>query len=165
MMKRLLTHAGAAGYHLAFTTLVATISMFAGIEGCAAQVRIVDDPGGKIGTYMSRYEGLRGSGESVVIDGYCASACTMVLGSVPHDKICVTSRATLLFHAAYDADPDGRKSANAEATQILYSAYPSEIRHWIDQHGGLTLRAILLRGRELMSMFRSCSPGSRAASR
>jgi hypothetical protein len=146
------------------TALVATVFLLAGVHGAAAQVRIVDDPGGRIGTYMSKYEGLRSSGESVVIDGYCASACTMILGSVPHDRICVTSRATLLFHAAYDAEPDGRKSANSEATQMLYFAYPSEIRHWIDQHGGLTLRAILLRGRELMTMYRTCNPGSRTAS-
>jgi hypothetical protein len=33
----------------------------------------------------------------VIIDGFCASACTIVLGTVPHDKICVTCRAKLGF--------------------------------------------------------------------
>ena len=36
---------------------------------------------------------LRKSGQRVVIDGTCASACTLVLGVIPHDRICVTSRA------------------------------------------------------------------------
>jgi hypothetical protein len=38
---------------------------------------------------------VRSSGEMVIIDGYCALACTIVLGTLPHDKICVASRARL----------------------------------------------------------------------
>jgi hypothetical protein len=36
---------------------------------------------------------LRDAGEQIVIDGTCSSACTLVLGIVPHDRICVTSNA------------------------------------------------------------------------
>ena len=42
--------------------------------------------GGKIGAYVDKYQGLRSSGQKVIIDGLCASACTIVLGSVPYDK-------------------------------------------------------------------------------
>jgi len=28
-------------------------------------------------TYIAKYQGLRASGETVIIDGLCASACTM----------------------------------------------------------------------------------------
>ena len=71
------------------------------------------------------------SGETVIIDGLCASACTIVLGAVPHDKICVTSHANLGFHAAWDFGANGRAVTNPEATQMLYSMYPSPVRRWI----------------------------------
>jgi hypothetical protein len=100
----------------------------------------------------------------VIIDGYCASACTIVLGTVPHDKICVTSRARLGFHAAWDPGARGRKVTNSEATQSLYSMYPFEVRQWIDQRGGLTPRMIYLTGRELAAMYRPCYLDSHAAS-
>ena len=87
------------------TTLLAASFLLSGIAACVAAVRIVEDPGGRIGAYVDRYEGVRNSGEMVIIDGYCASACTIVLGTVPHDRICVTARARLGFHAAWTPAP------------------------------------------------------------
>jgi len=101
-------------------------------DGCNAEVRIVNDPGGRIGNYVARYERLRATGDAIAIDGYCASACTLVLGIVPRDKICVTSRAELLFHAAYNPAPHGRRQTNREATDRLYSLYSIEIQRWIN---------------------------------
>src|SRR6202166_561220 len=147
------------------TVSLAMITLLAGITASDAAVRIVDDPGGRIGTYVDRYEGVRISGEKVIIDGYCASACTIVLGTVPHDRICVTSRARLGFHAAWDSGANGRQITNPEATQTLYMMYPVEIRRWIDQRGGLTPHMIFLSGRELASMYRSCYADSQASSR
>jgi hypothetical protein len=108
---------------------------------------------------------MRTSGEMVIIDGYCASACTIVLGTIPHDRICVTSRARLGFHAAWDSGASGRKIANPGATQSLYSMYPFEVRHWIDQRGGLTPHMIFLSGSELAAMYRPCHLDSHASSR
>jgi hypothetical protein len=147
------------------TTLLAANVLLAGIGASAAAVRIVEDPGGRIGAYVDRYEGVRSSGKMVIIDGYCASACTIVLGTVPHDRICVTSRARLGFHAAWDPGSNGRKITNPEATQSLYSMYPFEVRHWIDQRGGLTPHMIVLSGRELAAMYRHCYLDSHASSR
>jgi len=147
------------------TALLATFFLLAGIGASDAAVRIARDAGGRIETYVGKYQGVRSSGEMVIIDGYCASACTIVLGSVPHDRICVTSRARLGFHAAWDPDSSGRKITNPHATQTLYSMYPFEIRRWIDQRGGLTPRMIFLSGHELASMFRTCYPDSQALSR
>jgi hypothetical protein len=136
--------------------LFATTTLLTGIGAVDATVRIVDDPGGRIGTYVDRYEGVRVSGDRVIIDGYCASACTIVLGAIPYDRICVTSRARLGFHAAWNPGPNGRRITNPEATQSLYSTYPFEVRHWIDQRGGLTPHLIFLGGRELAAMYRPC---------
>jgi hypothetical protein len=146
------------------TALLAAIFLLAGLRASDAAVRIVEDGGGRMGAYVDKYQGVRGSGEMVIIDGYCASACTIVLGTVPHDKICVTSRARLGFHAAWDPDSNGRRITNPEATQTLYSMYPFEVRHWIDQRGGLTPHMIFLSGRELTAMYRQCYLDSHASS-
>jgi hypothetical protein len=146
------------------TALVAAVLLLAGAGPSDAVVRIAQDGGGRIDTYVGKYHGLRSSGEMVIIDGYCASACTIVLGTIPHDKICVTSRARLGFHAAWDPGAQGRKITNAEATQTLYMMYPSDVRRWIDQRGGLTPQMIFLSGRELAAMYRPCYLDSRASS-
>jgi len=147
------------------TALQAAIVLLSGIGASDAAVRIVEDAGGRIGAYVDKYQDVRSSGEMVIIDGFCASACTIVLGTVPHDKICVTSRARLGFHAAWDPGSRGRRITNAEATQTLYLMYPSEVRRWIDQRGGLTPHMIVLSGRELAGMFRPCHADSQASSR
>jgi hypothetical protein len=146
------------------TALLAAIFLLAGIGASDAAMRIVEDGGGRIGAYVDKYQGVRGSGEMVIIDGYCASACTIVLGTVPHDKICVTSRARLGFHAAWDPGSNGHKITNPEATHTLYSMYPFEVRRWIDQRGGLTPHMIFLSGRELAAMYRPCYFDSHASS-
>jgi hypothetical protein len=145
--------------------LLAALFLLVEIGACDAAVRIARDAGGRIEIYVGKYQGVRSSGERVIIDGSCVSACTIVLGTVPHDRICVTSRARLGFHAAWDPDSRGRKITNLQATQTLYLMYPVEVRRWIDQRGGLTPRMIFLSGRELASMFRPCYLDSQALSR
>ena len=146
------------------TGVLAAVLLLAGMGAGHAVVRIADDRGGRIGTYVDKYQSLRTSGETIIIDGLCASACTIVLGVVPHDKICVTSRATFGFHAAWDFAANGREVTNPDATQTLYSMYPSPVRRWIAARGGLKPQMIFLRGNELMSMYRSCYLDARASS-
>jgi hypothetical protein len=144
--------------------LFMAVIMLAGVGASDAAVRIGQDRGGRIRAYVDKYQRLRSSGEMVIIDGFCISACTIVLGSVPLDKICVTSRAKLGFHAAWNPGSNGRKITDAEATQALYSMYPFEVRRWIDQRGGLSPRMIFLSGRELAAIYRPCYLDSRASS-
>ena len=138
------------------TGLLAAVLLLAGVGASQAVVRIADDRGGRIGTYVDKYQGLRTSGETVIIDGLCASACTIVLGAVAHDKICVTSHANLGFHAAWDFGANGRAVTNAEATHMLLSMYPAPIRRWIAQRGGLSPRMLFLRGKQLQTMYKPC---------
>ena len=138
------------------TGLLAAVLLLVGVAQSQAVVRIADDRGGRIGTYVDKYQDLRNSGEAVIIDGLCASACTIVLGAIPRDKICVTSHATLGFHAAWDFGANGRAITNQEATQMLYSMYPSPVKRWIAARGGLTPHMIFLRGKELQSMYKPC---------
>ena len=136
--------------------LLAAFFLLAGIGASDAAVRIARDAGGRIETYVGKYQGVRSSGERVIIDGFCASACTIVLGAVPHDRICVTSHANLGFHAAWDFGANGRAVTNSEATQMLYLMYPSAVKKWIAQRGGLTPRMIFLRGKQLQAMYKPC---------
>ena len=138
------------------TGVLAVLLLLAGMGASHAVVRIADDRGGRIGTYVDRYQDLRQSGETVIIDGLCASACTIVLGAIPHDRICVTSHAMLGFHAAWDFGANGRAITNSEATQMLYSMYPSAVRRWISQRGGLTPHMLFLRGKQLEALYKPC---------
>jgi hypothetical protein len=138
------------------TGLLAGLLLLAGLTASHAVVRIANDRGGRIGTYVDKYQNIRTSGDTVVIDGLCASACTIVLGAVPHDRICVTSRASFGFHAAWDPGAGGRRVTNAEATRMLYSMYPTSIRRWIARHGGLKPQMIFLRGHQLTAMYKPC---------
>src|SRR5580700_10769743 len=121
-----------------------------------AEVRILASPGGQVGPFLDLFERVRQSGERVVIDGPCLSACTLVLSLVPNDRICVTRRAVLGFHAARSIDARGRLRSEPQATDLVLSVYPRPVRDWIVQHGGLTSRVILLRGRELAALYPSC---------
>lgn len=136
--------------------MMAALLWFVSAGAGHAAMRIADDRGGRIGTYIDKYESLRSSGETVVIDGMCASACTIVLGAVPAERICVTPRANLGFHAAWDMGPDGRPVTNSEATRLLYRIYPPHIQRWLARRGGLKPRMVFLRGRELAGMYRPC---------
>jgi hypothetical protein len=146
------------------TGVLAAVLLLAGMGASHAVVRIADDRGGRIGAYVDKYQDLRSSGETVVIDGLCASACTIVLSAVPNDRICVTSRATLGFHAAWDFGAKGREVTNRGATQMLYSMYPSPVKHWITARGGLKPQMIFLRGKQLMTMYRPCYLDAQASS-
>jgi hypothetical protein len=85
--------------------VLAAVLLMLGAAPATATVRIADDTGGQIGPYLAKYRALRASGERVEIDGTCASACTMLLGIIPRNRICITPRASLLFHRAIKRSP------------------------------------------------------------
>src|SRR5216684_193646 len=99
-----------------------------------AEIRILGSLGGQVGPFLDLFERVRASGERVVIDGPCLSACTLVLSMVPRDRI----------------------YAEPEASELVLEAYPSAVRGWIRHRGGLTSRLLLLRGRELAAIYPSC---------
>src|ERR1700688_3582949 len=113
----------------------------------SAEIRIVGDPGGEVSSYIRKFEAVRASGDHVVIDGPCLSACTLLTGIVPRDHVCVTARAVLGFHAASYYDDASRSLVpTREGSRVVMRYYPSDIRSWIDRHGGLTPQLITLHG-------------------
>ena len=136
--------------------LLATVLCALASPRAHAEVRIIASPGGPVAPFLDLFERVRASGERVVIDGPCLSACTLVLSLVPNNRICVTRRAVLGFHAARSVDPLGRMYAEPEASEIVLEAYPAAVRGWIRRRGGLTSRLLVLRGRELAAIYPSC---------
>ena len=126
------------------------------VTSARADIRILSSPGGQVGPFIELFDKVRESGERVVIDGPCLSACTLVLMTVPTERICVTRRAVLGFHAARSVDRRGRMYAEPEASKAVHEAYPEPVRSWISRHGGLTSRMLMLRGRELAAMYPRC---------
>jgi hypothetical protein len=141
--------------------------LLAGVTSAAAEMRIAEDRGGQIGHYLQAFAMVRSTGERVVIDGNCLSACTLVLGLIPRNRICVTERARFGFHAAWMPDREGRPVTSTLGTRALWRIYPSSVRHWINQHGGLSRKMIFLQGRDLDGIVPSCGPpqNARALSR
>jgi hypothetical protein len=119
-------------------------------------VRIKEDPGGQIGPYLESLVALRDSGERVILDGPCLSACTMIVGVIPPERLCATPRARLGFHAAWHPGENGRQVTSKAATKLLMDIYPERVRHWIKERGGLSPRMIYLSGRELASVVQTC---------
>lgn len=132
-------------------------SLASAVAPASATMRIAEDRGGQIGHYLQAFAMLRSSGERVVVDGNCLSACTMVLGMIPRDHICATPRARFGFHAAWMPDPDGRPITSRMGTEALWNVYPARVRHWINRHGGLTRHMIFMQGAALQGIVPSCS--------
>jgi hypothetical protein len=135
---------------------IATILLLTGLLPAFGTVRILGSAGGVAADFVHLFEAVDHSGERVVIDGPCYSACTLVLSIVPNDRICVTQRAVLLFHAARWMDEYGRMRPAPQATRLLAASYPNGVRAWIDRHGGLVAKPILLRGHELAALLPRC---------
>ncbi len=114
--------------------------------------------------YTARFQQMRNSGETVAIDGTCLSACTMVLGLVPLNRVCATPNAVLGFHAAWMYDNSGKRVASASGTRDLMETYPAAVRAWIERNGGLKPNMMYLRGRALAAIVAPCDNASHSAS-
>jgi hypothetical protein len=112
----------------------------------AETIDVSDNHGGSVARYDQRWAGLASQGVDVRIVGPCQSACTVLLGHIPRNKICVTPRASFGFHLA--------NLPSAQAT--LWNAYSEDIRAWINQHGGLTHQFIWMRTPDVYRYFRRC---------
>src|SRR5947207_13559711 len=121
---------------------------------CAAyaDVRIVGDPGGEVSSYVQKFSEIRDSGQRIVVDGPCLSACTLFTGIVPRDRVCVTRRAALGFHAAsYYNDASRSLVPTRHGSPLVMRLYPPAISRRINRHARIRPRMIVLRRQELSS--------------
>jgi hypothetical protein len=143
--------------HTALLLAAAAVSVTT--SAAQATIRLSGDPGGLILRYAQRFLQARASGEQVVIDGACLSACTLAVGMLPRGQVCATPNAVLGFHAAWRPTNSGGKTTSSVATQAMMELYPADVRNWIDRHGGLTSRMIYLQGAELAAIVPPCGAG------
>jgi hypothetical protein len=80
----------------------------------------------------------------------------MLLGKIPRNRICVTPRAVLEFHSAWNPSAFGGEMRSEAGNHILWSTYPGQVRKWITRHGGLRSQIIELRGAALAAMYPPC---------
>jgi len=144
------------GKSLAARPIIALVLLVVSVVAARADLRIVSSPGGEVGSYLQLFAMVRQSGQRVIIDGPCLSACTLVLGSVPHDRICVTTRAVLGFHAAHRLDQRGQFYAAPGETRLLAATYPEPVRAWIERNGGLTEKPSFIGSRQLAALYPRC---------
>ena len=141
------------------TPLVPLTLLLLAAAPARANLHITNDHGGYVEEYKAKYERIRDRHERVIIDGVCNSACTLVFGIVPLNKICVTPRASLGFHQAYydKAWTFGIKVTSAEGTSDLMSYYPAPVKAWIARNGGLTTDMKKIKnGRDLWQIVDPC---------
>jgi len=112
----------------------------------AETIDVSDDHGGRVVEYDAVWADNAARGVSVRIVGPCQSACTVLLGHIPRKRICVTPDASFGFHLAH----------TQSGTDTLWRAYQSDIRAWINQHGGLTPDFIWMRAPDTYRYFKKC---------
>jgi hypothetical protein len=118
----------------------------AALPARAETIDVYDDHGGIVPEYDAHWAELARRGVSVRIVGPCQSACTILLGHIPRDHICVTPDARFGFHLA----------KVERSTAMLWAAYDDDIRQWINTHGGLTHDFIWMGAPDIYNYFRKC---------
>src|SRR5262249_56193355 len=106
-----------------------------------------------VGGYVEGCESVGHWGGRIRGDGSGNSACTLLLGTIPRRRICVTERASLGFHAAWVFDDRGNQIESPGWTSVLWRNYPQSIREWIKRNGGRPPRTIFFRGNELTARY------------
>src|SRR5215472_9096404 len=102
-----------------------------------ADTIIREDLGGILQKYDTKYRQIAAQGEKVVIDGDCASACTIILGIVPRENVCVTTRARFGFHlwqyplTAFMGKVIMVPLPGYRQSELNYLYYDTKIRDWI----------------------------------
>ena len=89
--------------------------------------------GGRMDEHHQRYTDYRLAKTKVEVRGPCYSACTLVLGYVPVENLCIAEGAFMAFHAVRSKESGERMNYD---TWYAYNSMPPEIRWWIDDNGG-----------------------------
>jgi hypothetical protein len=152
--------------------LVTALAMFIALLACksdsansATVVRY--SPGGHMALFAIKYDRMSRTGEKLVIDGGCWSACTMFLGFIRPENVCVTERAKLGFHTATETADHGKKKSwvhSQDGTKRLWSLYPENIKAALRKRGWNGDRYwiahpdfVVLQGKTLRALVRPCN--------
>jgi hypothetical protein len=101
--------------------ILAAMLAFAAAPAQAEVVDVVDNHNGNVAVYDFRWAARGRQGVNVRIVGPCRSACTVLLGHIPRDRICVTPQASFGFPVVHPI----------QAAETLWNANPDDIKAWI----------------------------------
>lgn len=90
--------------------------------------------GGRIDAFAEEIGHIIATRQTVILDGFCASACTMVLRV---RNLCATDRALLGFHEAWVPGPGGH-IVNPEGTREMAAFWRPYVFTWLRRVGGIT---------------------------
>jgi len=121
-------------------------AVLAALPARAETIDVNDAHGGSVAQYDARWAAYAARGVSVRVVGPCQSACTVLLGHIPRARICVTPAARFGFHQAH----------LSSMTAVLWSSYASDIKAWINAHGGLQKDFIWMRAPDTYKYFHKC---------
>lgn len=123
---------------------------------------IASSPGGIVLDFIEQYDQLRRSGRPVMLDGICMSACTLVTGLIPQERVCTTPFGKLAFHSAWQQSMWG-SSHSSEGTRMLWQIYPENVRRILRSRGWDGAAAdnahpdmIYVDGDDLRTIYRLC---------
>ena len=140
---------------LALVSLSLTFATCASAQQNMQPLYTNNDAGGSMEAARLKFLEWNQSGRRVVINGLCVSACTMVVILIPHDRICVTGAARLIFHAITRKKDDG--IVWPEMSTWFESKFPSEFRLWLAQKQAFkSLEYTQMKGAELESRIPRC---------
>jgi hypothetical protein len=118
--------------------------------------------GGVMDDFIKYWHQVKREGRQVRIQGRCASSCTLMIGIIPKERICVAPGAYMAFHQASDSyfHPQyGVQRAYSESgTQLMWDHYKKikPIKDFLVATGGLKSDLTKLSGRHLQKIFRAC---------
>jgi hypothetical protein len=115
---------------------------------------ITADEGGNIDRYESKFFGTGNGNRRWVVDGYCNSACTMVLGT---GRVCATPRAKFGFHAGYYEYFVFWKVITPQPTYQMYKHYPDSVKDWVNAHRAMDqITLTMMRQPEVAAYVPTC---------
>jgi hypothetical protein len=130
-----------------FFTAMSAIALSLGtLPARAETIDVYDNHGGSVAQYDARWAENARRGVSVRVVGPCQSACTVLLGHIPRERICVTAQARFGFHLA----------KVPKMTVLIWNAYPADIKAWINAHGGLRTDFIWMGAPDVFKYFKKC---------
>jgi hypothetical protein len=115
----------------AFAMDVSNVSGKVDMSAVYAQHKVWTDYGGSISEYIKKYEDIADKKAKVEIRGTCISACTLVLGTVPREDICVGPNARWAFHSAHF----GMGQFASEGTRLIWEIYPEDVQEALKARG------------------------------
>lgn len=121
------------------------------LSATASARTITEDNGGWIIAYWEQVQAAAHVKEKIRFDGPCRSACTLFL-TLPRKQVCATPRVEFWFHKPWGGTP----ADNRQNEQFMLAHYPSWVRDWILDHGGLTADGMVMDSDVILKHLRKC---------